>query len=105
MTPYRRAIDATIATIDRRATLFRNHVVSVVVIVLLVGALSVALRTPEALSALLLLVPASGLAFFADHRLLHKWRGTVWKHGSRATLISSMASCRPFASDAATRNA
>jgi hypothetical protein len=73
MSAYRTALDRTTATIDRRARYFRNQIVIVVTIGVLV-VIAAILRSPSALWAFLLLVPACGLFFFSDSRALNGWR-------------------------------
>jgi hypothetical protein len=74
---YRRAIDGTTRTIGRRARYFRNQVVVVVAIGALAVLVAVVGRSPSALLAWLLLVPACGLFFFADSRALNEWRSEL----------------------------
>jgi hypothetical protein len=70
---YRTAIDRTTAIIDRRATYFRNQIVIVVGIVA-VAAVGAFAWSAAALWAVLLLVPACGLFFYVDSRVLTEWR-------------------------------
>lgn len=76
MSAYRTAIDLTTAVIDRRAKYFRNQVVIVVAIAAVVAVAAFA-WSAAALWAWLLLVPACGLFFYADSRVLNAWRSSV----------------------------
>jgi hypothetical protein len=77
MSAYRLAVLHTITTIDTRARYFRNFVVSVVV--LTVGSLGggAVTWTFSPLAGLLLLLPAGGLFFFLDAKLLNDWRSRL----------------------------
>jgi hypothetical protein len=77
MSAYRLAVLQTIRTIDTRARYFRNLLVSVVV--LTVGSLGGAAVTWtfSPLAGLLLLLPAGGLFFFLDAKLLNDWRSRL----------------------------
>lgn len=78
MSAYRLAIVQTITTIDTRARYFRNLVVTVVV--LTVGSIGWAAVTWtfSPLAGLLLLLPACGLFFFLDAKLLNDWRSQLF---------------------------
>lgn len=74
MSAYRLAIDLTTRTIERRARYFRNLIVAVVVAGLVSIAWALIARSPAPLAGLALLVPLSGIFFFADNRVLDAWR-------------------------------
>lgn len=76
MSAYRTAIDDTTAAVDRRAGYFRNQIIVVVSIAALVAAAAF-FWSVQALWAWLLLVPACGLFFHADSRLVNRWRSDV----------------------------
>lgn len=76
MSAYRTAIDQTTAAVDRRARYFRNQVVIVVAIAALV-IIGAFVWSAAALWAGLLLIPACGLYFHADSRLLNRWRSDL----------------------------
>jgi hypothetical protein len=76
-TPYRAAIDHTVATINRRARYFRNLIVTVVAIALASLAWAAFARSLSPLCGLLLLVPTCGLFFVLDARLLDHWRSRL----------------------------
>jgi len=81
---YRTAIERTTRVIERRAKYYRNLVVAVVLIGAASAAWALAARAPSALAGVLFLVPACGLFFFADARLLNGWRADVlasWASG------------------------
>ncbi len=71
---YRAGLDATAATIERRARQYRNAVIAVVVVAVVCAAGALALRTPRPLEGALLLVPLAGVFFLADQRALEAWR-------------------------------
>lgn len=73
---YRAAIDQTTVVIDRRAKYFRNQVVTIVAITAIVGA-GALVWSSAALWAWLLLVPACGVFFYVDSRVLNQWRANV----------------------------
>ncbi len=96
LSPYGRALAATLRALQRRATYHRNHVVTVVALAALVAAAAALLRSPRALAAVLLLVPLSGCFFLADLRLLERWQSEVlagWQAGELelAALRSTLA--------------
>jgi len=74
---YRLAIVQTITTIDTRARYFRNLVVSVVVLTLGSMGWVAVTWTFLPLAGLLLLIPAGGLFFFLDAKLLNDWRSRL----------------------------
>jgi len=74
---YRTVIDQTTRTIERRARYFRNQVVTVISIAVLVVIAAMVSRSPSALWAFFLLVPACGLFFYADTRALNDWRSEL----------------------------
>jgi hypothetical protein len=77
MPAYRPVIDITIAAIAKRARNFRNQIVVVVSLVLLItAAVFLSLRP---LVGLLALVPLSGLFLSFDAKLLANWRSFVLK--------------------------
>lgn len=86
MSAYRTAIERTTRVIERRAKYYRNLVVAVV----LIGAASVAgalaARSLSGLAGVFFLVPACGLFFFADARLLNEWRSDVLASWARGEL-------------------
>jgi hypothetical protein len=71
---YRTAIEDTEHTILRRAKSFRNQVITVSVAAVATVGLMLALRSGTLLIAFLLLVPLCGGFFFADVKLLNRWR-------------------------------
>lgn len=76
MSAYRTAIDETTGAIDLRARYFRNLIVTVVSI----GALVVVaafVAGARALWGWLLFVPACGVFFYIDARVLNRWRRTT----------------------------
>ena len=84
MSAYRTAIERTTRVIERRARYYRNLVVAVVLIGVASVAWALAARTLSGLAGVLFLVPACGLFFFADARLLNQWRSGVlasWASG------------------------
>jgi hypothetical protein len=74
---YRLAIVQTITTIDTRARYFRNLVVAIVVLTLGSMVWAVVTWTFSPLAGLLLLLPAGGLFFFLDAKLLNDWRSRL----------------------------
>ena len=77
MSPYRTAIDRTARVIERRATFYRNLVVTVVLIGVASLVVALAARSLAGLAGLLFLVPACGLFFHLDARLLNGWRSDL----------------------------
>ena len=75
--PYNIAIDQTTTTIHKRARYFRNLIVAVVV--LTAGSLVAAAArwTPRPLTGILLLIPACGLFFIMDGRLVDQWQTSL----------------------------
>lgn len=81
MSPYRVAIDRTTHTIDRRARHFRNLIAAVVVIGVISSLSALAWRKPALVSGIFLVIPACGIFFFLDARLLQRWQSkllNVW---------------------------
>jgi hypothetical protein len=93
VSPYRTAIDRTARVIERRATFYRNLVVTVVLIG--VASLVVALlaRSLGGLAGVLFLVPACGVFFHLDARLLNGWRSQVLERWASGEL--DLAALRP----------
>lgn len=93
VSPYRTAIDRTARVIERRAAFYRNLVVAVVLIG--VASLIVALvaRSLAGLAGVLFLVPACGLFFHLDARLLNGWRSDVLARWAGGEL--DLAALRP----------
>ena len=77
MSAYKAAIDQTVRTIERRARYIRNQVAIVVAISALAVITAVVTRSASALWALLFLVPACGLFFYADSNALSEWRSQL----------------------------
>ena len=77
MSTYRIAILQTITTIDTRARYFRNLAVAVVVLTLASMGWAAVTWTFSPLAGLLLLLPACGLFFFLDAKLLNDWRAQL----------------------------
>jgi hypothetical protein len=77
MSAYRIAILQTITTIDNRACYFRNLVVAVVVLTLAFIGWAAVTGTFSPLAGLLLLLPAYGVFFFLDAKLLNDWRAQL----------------------------
>jgi hypothetical protein len=77
MSAYRLAVLHTITTIDTRARYFRNLVVAIVVLTLGSMGWAVVTWTFSPLAGLLLLLPAGGLFFFLDAKLLNDWRSRL----------------------------
>jgi hypothetical protein len=77
MSAYRIAILQTITTIDNRACYFRNLVVAVVVLTLAFIGWAAVTGTFSPLVGLLLLLPAYGVFFFLDAKLLNDWRAQL----------------------------
>ena len=77
MSAYRIAILQTITTIDNRACYFRNLVVAVVVLTLAFIGSAAVTGTFSPLVGLLLLLPAYGVFFFLDAKLLNDWRAQL----------------------------
>lgn len=85
VSPYRTAIDRTARVIERRATFYRNLVVTVVLIGVASLAVALVARSLAALAGVLFVVPACGLFFHQDARLLNGWRSDVlarWAGGN-----------------------
>lgn len=81
---YRAAIELTTLVIERRARSYRNLVVAVVLIGIASIGWALAARALSGLAGVLSVVPACGLFFFADARLLNQWRSGVlasWASG------------------------
>ena len=78
MSAYRIAILQTITTIDNRACYFRNLVVAVVVLTLAFIGWAAVTGTFSPLVGLLLLLPAYGVFFFLDAKLLNDWRSQLF---------------------------
>jgi hypothetical protein len=74
---YRVAIEQTTQVIVRRAKFFRSLVAVVVVIALASLVWALAARSPSGLLGFLLIVPACGFFFYADARLLNRWRSEI----------------------------
>jgi hypothetical protein len=74
---YKTAIQSTIAVIGRRATLFRNLVVAVVVMGTASLMWALVTRSFAGAIGLVFLVPACGCFFYADARLLTGWRSEI----------------------------
>lgn len=74
MLDYRTAIESTQDTINRRATLFRNQAIGVVVLIGVTIAYALVARQLSALLLLLLLVPFCGTFLLIDGVTLRGWR-------------------------------
>jgi hypothetical protein len=77
MSAYRLAVLHTITTIDTRARYFRNLVVAIVMLTLGSMGWAVVTWTFSPLAGVLLLLPAGGLFFFLDAKLLNDWRSRL----------------------------
>ena len=77
MSAYRVALDETTATIDRRARYYRNLIAAVSAMGLGSVVWAVISWTAAPLAGLSLLLPACGLFFFLDSRLLGEWQSGV----------------------------
>lgn len=93
MSPYRTAIDRTARVIERRATFYRNLVVAVVLIGVASLAVALVARSLAGLAGVLFLVPACGLFFHFDARLLNGWRSDVLARWAGGEL--DLAALRP----------
>jgi hypothetical protein len=71
---YRTAITATEDTIHRRAALFRNQAIAVVVVLAFTLLYSLVATDWRPLFVLLVLVPMCGAFFIADDRTVDRWR-------------------------------
>jgi len=74
---YRSAIEQTARTIERRARYFRNQVIVVVTISVVCIVAAVVTRSASALWGWLVLIPACGLFFYTDSRVLMEWRSEL----------------------------
>ena len=83
MSVYRLAIDLTTTCIARRASTFRNQIVSIVVVTLVVVITAIVFYLPRLLIGLLTLAPLCGLFLCQDAKLLVIWRSTMLKMWGR----------------------
>ena len=84
MSAYRLAIEQTETTILRRAKYFRNQVVAVVVVALVIVVSAAVLGFVSVLAAALCLIPLCGAFLFADSTLVNEWRSellSAWTTG------------------------
>jgi hypothetical protein len=74
MSAYRFAVDFTIIVLTKRAKTFRDQIVAVVVVTLLVMTASIAFYSPKPLVMLFGIAPLCGLFLLLDAKLLANWR-------------------------------
>lgn len=77
MSAYDIVLVRTRSTLERRATFYRNLVVTVVLIGVASLVVALVARSLAGLAGVLFLVPACGLFFHLDARLLNGWRSDV----------------------------
>lgn len=79
MSSYRTVIEQTTQTIDNRAKYYRNLIVVVVLIGLFSTAWALFSWSLLPLSGIVLLLPACGVFFFFDAKLLNAWRDQLFQ--------------------------
>lgn len=77
MSAYRTAIELTVRTIEERGRRFRNLVICVATLALVVIAWSLITRSPEPLIGIIILLPLCGLFFVIDNYELDAWRAEL----------------------------